>query len=243
MIRDPILRKGGLLLRVCIQVTVVVSICALLGGCGGENANSEMYQTRMAAFAKEHISPGSKMIIGDSITQRWPDDLLPDDFINRGISGDTSAGVLDRLQFHIEEKPAAIVLFIGVNDILNGFYGDTADNYRQMIDRIRQALPDTRIYIISILPLVNSLENNIVRQVNDRIREVANSYGIPWLNAHDIFEEDGGAVAGYYRSDGIHPNRTGYQVLHDCVIPLLDSYELVVTGEPAKQGNSQTVSP
>ena len=198
MSRNPILRKRRLLLRVCIQVT---AICALLG----ESANSEMYQTRIAAFAKQHISLGSKMIIGDSITQRWPEDLFPDGFINRGISGDTSAAALDRLYFHIEEKPAAIVLFIGVNDILNGFYGNTAVNYRQMIDRIRQALPDTRIYIISMLPLVNSLENKIVGQVNDSIREVANSYGIPWLNAHDIFEENGGAIAGYYRSDGIHP--------------------------------------
>jgi lysophospholipase L1-like esterase len=224
-------------------MTVVVTIFALLGGCGGESVNSEMYQSRMAAFAKQHISPGSKMIIGDSITQRWPDDLLPDGFINRGISGDTSAGALDRLHFYIEEKPAAIVLFIGVNDILNGFYGDTAINYQKMIDRIRQALPDTRIYIISILPLVNSLENKIVGQVNDSIREVANSYGIPWINAHDIFEENGGAIAGYFRADDIHPNRTGYQVLHDCVTPLLDSYELVVTGESAKQENGQTVSP
>lgn len=233
-----------MMMRFSVQVMVVATICTLLGGCGGvESTTSETYESRMALFEAQHISPGSKMIIGDSITNGWPDNLMPDGFINRGISGDTTVGVLNRLHFHIKEKPAAIALFIGVNDIFNGFYGLTADNYRQMIERIWRELPDTRIYIISILPLENSLENKIVVQVNDKIKKVAESYGIPWLNAHDFFEKNGVAITGYYRSDGIHPNQTGYQVLHDTMTPLIDSYELAATGGSAKLENSKTVSP
>lgn len=225
-------------MRCIIVVTVIAAICTLLGGCGVDE-----YQSRIAAFAAQHISPGSRMIIGDSITYGWPDDLFPDGFINRGISGDTTAGVLDRLDFHIEEKPSAIVLFIGVNDIFNDSYGLTTSHYREMIERIRAALPDTRIYIISILPLENSFENKIVGHVNEKIKEVAESYGIPWLNAHDIFEENGKAIGRYYRSDGVHPDKTGYQVLHDYINPLLISYESAATGGSAKLENNQSVSP
>jgi lysophospholipase L1-like esterase len=52
--------------------------------------------------------------------------------------------------------------------------------------------------------------------MNNSIRDVAESYGIPWINAHDRFESNGSINAAYFW-DGLHPNRTGYQVLHDVV--------------------------
>ncbi len=59
-----------------------------------------MYVQRMAEFKLHETAAGSRMIIGDNITQFWPADLMPADWINRGICV-TTDGVLKRLAFHI----------------------------------------------------------------------------------------------------------------------------------------------
>jgi hypothetical protein len=209
----------GNMTQTVVKIVMTAVMCVMVGGCGSSSGNdataAATYTSRLTAFAAELVAPGSKMIIGDSITQLWPDDLMPTGWINRGISADTTAGVLNRLASHISEKPAAIALFIGTNDLSKGLTSTTTANYRQIIDRIRQDLPGTRIYIISILPRSDEYDS-FVGPMNNSIRDVAESYGIPWINAHDRFESNGSINAAYFM-DGLHPNRTGYQVLHDVV--------------------------
>src|ERR1035437_634694 len=81
----------------------------------------EYYPVMTAYFAKMP-GPADVVMLGDSITE-WSDwrELLPNaDVINRGIRGDTSDGVLERLPEVIRRNPRIVVLMIGVNDLYIG---------------------------------------------------------------------------------------------------------------------------
>ncbi len=83
-----------------------------------------------------------------------------------------------------------------------------------MIAQIREALPGTRLYIISIPPLNNSFDS-MVGPLNERIHSVATCNEIPWIDVYHAFEDKNNVISGYFMPDTVHPIRTGFQVLHD----------------------------
>ncbi len=80
---------------------------------------STFYMQRASLFSKLTITPKDIVFIGNSITNgaEWSE-LFPRKHVkNRGISGDTSEGVYDRLAPIVKGKPAKIFILIGINDI------------------------------------------------------------------------------------------------------------------------------
>jgi hypothetical protein len=82
--------------------------------------------------------PGAVVFLGDSITQGWKTlaKVFPDfKVVNRGIGGDTTRGVLYRLNADVLAlKPAAVVLLIGINDLgLGGKPEDIANNIKTIL--------------------------------------------------------------------------------------------------------------
>src|SRR5436190_11884269 len=83
----------------------------------------KLWAERRGAWAKRvQQDEGALVFLGDSITQGWGDDIggaFPEAKVaNRGISGDTTRGVLIRLKEDVLDlKPAGIVLLIGTNDL------------------------------------------------------------------------------------------------------------------------------
>ena len=67
---------------------------------------------------------------------------------NRGISGDITFGVLERLDEVIEGKPAKVFILIGINDISRNIPDSVIiRNYRKMVTRIQTGSPATKIYL------------------------------------------------------------------------------------------------
>lgn len=76
---------------------------------------------------------------------------------NRGVSGDTTFGVLERLDEVTEGHPSKIFLLIGINDISRNFPdGQILQNYKEIISRIQKESPKTKVYIETILPVNKS---------------------------------------------------------------------------------------
>ena len=68
---------------------------------------------------------------------------------NRGISGDTSEGVYDRLDALVKGKPAKIFILIGINDISRGIEVETiVQNMKRIVEKIQNESPKTKIYKI-----------------------------------------------------------------------------------------------
>ena len=96
--------------------------------------------------------------LGNSITAGvdWMELLGRADVRNRGISGDISFGVLERLHEVTEGKPARVFILIGINDISRNIPDSVIiDNYRRMIRIIRQASPATKIFFQTLMPVNN----------------------------------------------------------------------------------------
>ena len=102
---------------------------------------STFYMQRSSLFNKLSITSKDIVFIGNSITNgaEW-NELFPQKRVkNRGISGDTSEGVFDRLDAVVKGKPAKIFILIGVNDISREIKVETIVlNMKQIIEKIQK---------------------------------------------------------------------------------------------------------
>lgn len=166
------------------------------------------------------LSPAEKsdiVFVGDSITARgeWQE-FFPDKIVlNRGIDSDVTEGVLHRLDTVTASKPDKIFLMIGINDIRQGIDSEeTLSNYGQIVDSLQKTLPDSDIYIQSILP-VNSktgIDNRSVLSLNQSIKELAESYGLTYIDIYSDMADENNDLPAAYSVDGVHMTGDGYQI-------------------------------
>src|SRR5690349_7111909 len=96
------------------------------------------------------------VFLGNSITAGvdWMELLGNPHARNRGISGDITFGVLERLSEVTEGKPAKVFILIGINDISRNIPDSLIlQNYQQIIQRIKKESPVTKIYFYTLLPV------------------------------------------------------------------------------------------
>ncbi|HEY9618652.1 MAG TPA: GDSL-type esterase/lipase family protein [Microcoleaceae cyanobacterium] len=164
------------------------------------------YQQWLAQLQREADrfieKPPKRLIIlaGDSLSLWFPYELLPSGvtWLNQGISGETSAGLLQRLDLFDNTHPETILVMIGINDIIRGVRDATLlANQIEIIRHLKRSHPHSRIVIQSILPhggeqitekYAQSLKQPIPQSTPkpkpvwvDRLPKVPNQH-IRWLN-------------------------------------------------------------
>ena len=104
----------------------------------------EYYNTKVASFEKENptLSGADVVFLGDSLTDGCDLEKYYPEYssVNRGISGDTTDGLLNRLKVSAcDVDPKAVVLLIGVNDISSGVKpNELSDNYEKIITGLKE---------------------------------------------------------------------------------------------------------
>lgn len=155
------------------------------------------------------------ILVGDSLSMWFPKEKLPNGklWLNQGISGDTSAGILSRLKAFAHTKAEAIYLMVGINDLLRGTSDMTIlHNYRRIIHELRQTHPHTQIIVQSILPVRVKVSNSHIRQLNGKIAWIAQQEGAKYLNINHWFTDLAGKLRLDLTTDGIHLSSEGYDV-------------------------------
>ena len=159
------------------------------------------------------------VLLGDSITQGWGEDFthwFPGMKIaNRGISGDTSRGVLIRLQGDVLDlEPRAVVLLIGTNDLDEKAEPETiAGNLKLILAEI--ARRDSKIPVVLCQVFPSSASKNRpaekIRKLNQLYAEaVKGNAQITLLETWPLFADaQGDAIAAEF-PDLLHPNQAGY---------------------------------
>jgi lysophospholipase L1-like esterase len=156
------------------------------------------------------------VLLGDSHALWFPAEQLSRDrfWLNQGISGDTTAGVLKRLSMLDRTNPDAIYLMVGINDLRQGVDNQTiVSNLEQIIRRLQDTHPYTRVYIHSVLP--TRLENIPVerlRQLNDSILALTRQQGAYFVNLQPSFADANGHLQSQLTTDGLHLNANGYRL-------------------------------
>ena len=148
------------------------------------------------------------------IQQKIDAGSLPYQTVNAGVSGETSAGLLRRLEWVLREPAAVIVVETGANDGLRGQSVEaTRATIGQILARIRQARPDARV-VLAQMEAPTNLGAEYTRAFHAMFPSLAKEYGVTLMP----FLLDG--VAGraqFNQGDGVHPNLEGERKVTDNV--------------------------
>ncbi|HVV06914.1 MAG TPA: GDSL-type esterase/lipase family protein, partial [Puia sp.] len=143
-----------------IVACAFVFVLSILSASGQDTAyRPPSYTSRLNLFKSYRHSTKDVVFLGNSITAGvdWNELLQLPEARNRGISGDITYGVLDRLDEVIGGHPAKVFILIGINDIGRNIPDSLIHrNHEKMIQRIQAGSPKTKIYFETLLPVNNT---------------------------------------------------------------------------------------
>lgn len=174
---------------------------------------------RSSIFYSSPVKTGSIMFVGDSHTEAFElNEYLDNPSVrNRGVWGDATSGVAERIDSIAMLKPKKIFLMIGVNDILSGVSPEVAfKNMRSIVSKIRYRSPNTVVLIQSVLPTNNIIKGDKVSaldgiiKLNAMYKTLAMDDKIIFINLYPAFLKDKG-LRPDLSFDGLHLSGKGYQ--------------------------------
>ena len=191
----------------------------------GEIEYSYYYLHKKSQFEKLPSSDSDVIFLGDSLTDEceWAELLGNPNIQNRGISGDTTDMILNRLDKIVDSKPKKIFLLVGVNDFIN--FGKsvekTVESYKNILIIIQNGTPNTQVFIQSILPVNNKYENRVnnkkILEYNLNLRELAKDFSFTYIDLFSRFSDVQNELDPRYTLDGIHLNGQGYLVWKEVI--------------------------
>jgi lysophospholipase L1-like esterase len=160
------------------------------------------------------------IFLGDSIVDdgEWTELFKNLKIKNRGVPGDRSDGVLNRLEEVVSSLPDKIFLMIGYNDLSKGVeIADTVANYKEILQTIRDRSPRTKIYIHSVLPVKydayrGKVKNHQVIRLNNQLKQLSKQFNLTYIDLFSNFcGSDQQLHAHFAGKDGLHLNGRAYQ--------------------------------
>lgn len=192
-----------------------------------------IYGQRASLF--ELLIPDSNSIVmlGNSLTNgcEWHELFGNPKVINRGIVGDTTDDIDERLAPVIKGHPAKIFLMTGTNDISHDLSADTvAAKIMAIVGRIRTESPSTEVYVQSLLPINNSFgkykrmigKEDVIRQVNVILKNECAKEGIPYIDIHSLLTDDEGNLRKDLTNDGLHILGPAYMIWKQALLPYIE---------------------
>ena len=218
------------------KAIICINLIFLLSACGGKSTSTDSQQqeatkdTTVAASNKKGI-----LFFGDSLTagyglddpsnafpgviQRKIDSLkLSYTVINAGVSGETTAGGLARIDWVLKQKPNVFVLELGANDGLRGIpVAETTRNLQSIIDKVKAKYPDAKI-ILAGMQVPPSMGHDYITSFKNLFPALAEKNKIalvPFLLAGV------GGNPKLNQADGIHPTAEGAKIVANNVWKIL----------------------
>jgi lysophospholipase L1-like esterase len=180
----------------------------------------------------------SVVFLGDSITQGAGDDffgLFPGlRMANRGISGDTTRGMLLRLEEDVLAiEPKAIVLLMGTNDLEEGAAPEViAGNLSLMLEQISKARPNTPVVLCLVFPSSATKRRpaDSIRSINQLYQRAARGkQHVTVIDTWTLFAGPDGDARSEDMPDLLHPNEAGYRRWAGALRPVLATLRLIET--------------
>lgn len=205
---------------VCLSSTITFSLKAQQSW-GDSTYRPDIYYPRIHLFRTMPVSKKDVVFIGDSITfwGDWPELLGLKKVKNRGIPGDTSFGLLERLAETVNSKPSIVLIMIGINDLARSTPENVLlANYKRMLDTVRFYAPNTKVYFQSVLPvneIFGKLNNHYkhtykIPIINKALKELAEIEDVEYIDLYESFSDSEGRLLKSLSWDGVHLTIEGY---------------------------------
>ena len=219
------------------RIIIGAALLGLLTGCAGKEARPAQRPVTPSAAtsgsdaptARPPVLPSARptiVFLGTSLTAGYglptPDSAYPAvvqqlldsarlgyTVVNAGVSGESSAGAMRRIDWLLRSKPAFLVIETGANDGLRGQDPDSLQaNIQLMIDRARAQSPGTKIVLAGMEALPN-LGRDYVRRFRAVFPALAKRNQLPLI---PFLLQDVAGVDSLNQGDGIHPNERGARI-------------------------------
>lgn len=176
-------------------------------------------EARRDLYERLTLPPGAVVLVGDSLTERgeWRELCGRADVYNRGISGDTVAGVRERLDPILRSKPRALGLMIGINDLEAGRApAEVATGIEGVLTEVRSRAPETRVVVFSVLPMRDvgrgvGVATEKVNELDAAIASACERAGARFVDLRPELTDPDGALAAGFTLDGVHLTGAGYE--------------------------------
>lgn len=190
---------------------------------------------RYAQANSEVITQPKAVFMGDSITQCWwdadPNFFTSNDFLCRGISGQTTSHMLVRMRKDVVDlHPKYVVILAGTNDIAknNGFI-EVDDIYGNIVSMCEIAKANkVKPVICSVLPVkqyrwrpeVTDCADRIIR-LNSMLKEYAQKNKCMYVDYHSAMKDEENGLPAKWSYDGVHLNGDGYDIIENIILKAL----------------------
>ena len=163
------------------------------------------------------------VFFGDSITRggAWADAYSDVNIVNLGISGDSIRGMTNRVDMIASVKPEKVFILGGINSLTDHNSTEILKQYKDMLEKVQEAVPDAEIYVQSILPISvekekDCADNIVIDAFNTELEKLAAEAGATYINIHDLYELDG-SMNPDLTKDGIHLKPEAYDLWYKAI--------------------------
>jgi len=199
-------------------------------------------QAQAQAPATASAKPVKMVVLGDSLSaglglsasaafparlqKALGDKGIKVDMINAGVSGDTSSGGRDRLDWSIPEGTEAVILELGANDALRGI--DPAVTRAALSDILTQLKARKIAVLMCGMLAPPNYGPEYAARFNAIYPELSKSFGVP---LYPFFLEGVAAEAKLNQPDGLHPTAEGIDVIVKNMLPMVEAFLGTISGQ------------
>lgn len=229
---------------------LVVSSAATTAAQAADPNNYRRYADSNSKLLPPAPKSPRVVFLGDSITDAWRlNEYFPSrDFVNRGISGQTTTQLLGRfLTDVVNLHPRAVLILAGINDIARGISPANIEDNLAMLGTLAKANGIKPLFA-SILPVsdyhkdINPAYDVVtarppanIRQVNDWLKQYCQREGFSYVDYYTAIADTNGLLPADQGDDGLHPNAKGYRVMAPIAQDAIDRALVALPPAPEPQ--------
>jgi lysophospholipase L1-like esterase len=183
-------------------------------------SHSDYFYERKSFFEEHGGHQYDVVFIGDSITDsaEW-EDLFPSlKIANRGINGDRTDGVLERMDSIYSTNARKAFIMIGINDFASGVeVNDVVENYKRIINNLVAHGMQTYVQSTILAGKKHAELNSKITALNDQLKKMAGEKPLfTYIDLNAGLTKDS-VLESQYSRDDIHLNGNGYAVWKDII--------------------------
>jgi len=209
---------------------LVLGLVPMAGTAFAQSPAAAMTKPIKLVILGDSLSAGLGLSASSAFPERLQKSLeikgITVDMINAGVSGDTSSGGRDRLDWSVPEGTQAVIVELGANDALRGT--DPAVTRAALSDILTRLKARKIAVLLCGMVAPPNYGSDYSARFNAIYPDLAKSFGVP---LYPFFLEGVAADARLNQADGLHPTAEGVDVIVKNILPTVEAFLGAISGQ------------